>query len=87
VVAYIWPRKTTRPVRTADDPDGIRYKYPPNKSHRMLRLNQQHACAGDDDDMMLMVILTESELYVFFSSYRAVNTLRLGYKNQSVNAV
>jgi hypothetical protein len=25
--------------------------------------------------------------YVNFSSYRAVNTLRLGYKNQSVTAV
>jgi hypothetical protein len=27
-----------------------------------------------------------TEFYIF-SSYRAVNTLRLGYKNQSVNAV
>jgi hypothetical protein len=25
--------------------------------------------------------------HLFVSSYRAVNTLRLGYKNQSVNAV
>ena len=27
------------------------------------------------------------ELYINISPYRAVNTLRLGYKNQSVNAV
>jgi len=27
------------------------------------------------------------ELYIKIQSYRAVNTLRLGYKNQSVNAV
>jgi hypothetical protein len=27
------------------------------------------------------------ELYLKFQSYRAVNTLRLCYKNQSVNAV
>jgi len=27
------------------------------------------------------------ELYIKTSPYRAVNTLRLGYKNQSVNAV
>ena len=27
------------------------------------------------------------ELYINTSPYRAVNTLRLGYKNQSVNAV
>ena len=27
------------------------------------------------------------ELYIRPSPYRAVNTLRLGYKNQSVNAV
>jgi len=27
------------------------------------------------------------ELLIMFSSYRAVNTLRLGYTNQSVNVV
>jgi len=27
------------------------------------------------------------ELYIKTSPYRAVNTLRIGYKNQSVNAV
>jgi len=63
----IWLRKTTRPVRTADDPGEIRCKYLPNKSHRKLRLNQQHAaCAKNDNNMMLTVILTESELYVMF---------------------
>ena len=31
--------------------------------------------------------LFKPELYLKTSPYRAVNTLRLGYKNQSVNAV
>jgi hypothetical protein len=41
------------------------------------------------DIKMAYGAMAEFNLYCVqrFSSYRAVNTLRLGYKNQSVNAV
>ena len=37
---------------------------------------------------LVVHIVTNGLYYIYISSpYRAVNTLRLGYKNQSVNAV